>query len=134
MRSSPVEEKKSDSGEKEETNCLPPDKTLSSVPLGNLSNSREKQDSRSPRIDEETEDKKVRPGKERGTDNAGAKDDDMYDYDGTADDDDPAAENNSVDDIQMSPIPFDREDPTTLMELPENLMMIPISPCGPKDA
>ena len=39
----------------------------------------------------------------------------------------------AVEDIQMSPLPFDREDPTTLMELPENIMHLPISPCGPKD-
>jgi hypothetical protein len=38
-----------------------------------------------------------------------------------------------MEDIAMSPIPFDREDPQTLMELPENLMMLPISPCGPND-
>jgi hypothetical protein len=38
-----------------------------------------------------------------------------------------------VDDIAMSPIPFDQEDPTTLMELPENLLSLPISPCGPND-
>lgn len=34
----------------------------------------------------------------------------------------------------MSPLPFDhREDPTTLMELPENILTLPISPCGPND-
>lgn len=41
-----------------------------------------------------------------------------------------------VDNIAMSPIPFDREDredPTSLMELPENLLFLPISPCGPHD-
>jgi hypothetical protein len=40
------------------------------------------------------------------------------------------------DGITMSPIPFDREgreDPITLMELPENLLSLPISPCGPHD-
>lgn len=46
------------------------------------------------------------------------------------DEDNPAAE----DDIRMSPLPFDgREDPTTLMELPENLLKLPISPVGPGD-
>jgi hypothetical protein len=44
-----------------------------------------------------------------------------------------AEENQSVEDIDMSPIPFDREDPTTLMELPENILMLPISPFGPND-
>jgi hypothetical protein len=39
-----------------------------------------------------------------------------------------------VEDIEMSPISqADHEDPTTLMELPENLMSLPISPCGPHD-
>lgn len=59
---------------------------------------------------------------------------------------DEAEENpaDEMDDISMwpspspspSPIPFDRgrrEDPTTLMELPENLLSLPISPCGPHD-
>lgn len=38
-----------------------------------------------------------------------------------------------VDDIAMSPIPFELEDPSTIMELPENLLTMPISPCGPDD-
>eukprot|EP00934_Nitzschia_sp_Nitz4_P008083 Nitzschia sp. Nitz4//scaffold8_size234185//9733//12128//NITZ4_001229-RA/size234185-processed-gene-0.251-mRNA-1//1//CDS//3329559722//8073//frame0 len=38
-----------------------------------------------------------------------------------------------VEDIAMSPIPLDREDPTTLMALPENILSLPISPCGPND-
>jgi hypothetical protein len=38
-----------------------------------------------------------------------------------------------VDEIAMSPIPMEREDPTTLMELPDNLLTLPISPCGPHD-
>jgi len=38
-----------------------------------------------------------------------------------------------VEDIAMSPIPRDREDPSTLMELPEDIMTLPISPCGPND-
>lgn len=39
-----------------------------------------------------------------------------------------------IEDIEMSPISqVDHEDPTTLMELPENLMALPISPCGPHD-
>eukprot|EP00980_Cylindrotheca_fusiformis_P021481 scaffold8353_cov138-Cylindrotheca_fusiformis.AAC.12 len=44
-----------------------------------------------------------------------------------------AEENTPVEDIVMSPIPFDREDPTTLMELPENILTLPISACGPND-
>ena len=35
--------------------------------------------------------------------------------------------------MAMTPIPFDREDPTTLMEVPEDLLKLPISPCGPHD-
>jgi len=48
-------------------------------------------------------------------------------------DDGPLAE--TVDDISMSPlhITFDREDPTTLMCLPEDIMQMPISPCGPDE-
>lgn len=42
-------------------------------------------------------------------------------------------ENPAVEDIVMSPIPFDREDPTTLMELPENILTLPISAFGPND-
>jgi hypothetical protein len=42
-------------------------------------------------------------------------------------------ENSEVEDIVISPISFDREDPTTLMELPENILMLPISPFGPND-
>ena len=38
-----------------------------------------------------------------------------------------------VDDIAMSPLPYDREDPVTLMDLPDDLMTLPISPCGPHD-
>jgi hypothetical protein len=63
------------------------------------------------------------------------KDADLLPYDEAADE---AAANpaDEMDDIAMSPIPFDREDredPTTLMELPENLLSLPISPCGPHD-
>ena len=48
----------------------------------------------------------------------------------------------AMDDISMSPIPFDRDelveekervDPTTLMALPENILKLPISPFGPHD-
>lgn len=39
-----------------------------------------------------------------------------------------------IEDIAMSPISMDREDPGSLMELPENLLTLPISPCGPHDA
>eukprot|EP00339_Tiarina_fusa_P013233 CAMPEP_0117068934 /NCGR_PEP_ID=MMETSP0472-20121206/48319_1 /TAXON_ID=693140 ORGANISM="Tiarina fusus, Strain LIS" /NCGR_SAMPLE_ID=MMETSP0472 /ASSEMBLY_ACC=CAM_ASM_000603 /LENGTH=706 /DNA_ID=CAMNT_0004791209 /DNA_START=33 /DNA_END=2153 /DNA_ORIENTATION=+ len=133
-RSSPVEEKKSDAGEKEEESYHPPDRAPSSVPLGSLSNTR---DRRSPStcMDKDMGEEKNRSKQERRTDEARPKDDEMYPYNATKDDDDPAADdNNSVDDIQMSPIPLDREDPSTLMELPENIMILPISPCGPKDA
>lgn len=34
----------------------------------------------------------------------------------------------------FSPLPFDsHEDPSSLMELPENILSLPISPCGPND-
>jgi len=36
----------------------------------------------------------------------------------------------AVDDIAMSPIPYDREDPVTLLDLPEDILTLPISPCG----
>lgn len=45
------------------------------------------------------------------------------------DEDNPAAYD---DDCRMSPLPFD-EDPTSLMELPDNLLKLPISPVGPQD-
>lgn len=32
-----------------------------------------------------------------------------------------------------SPLPFDHEDPASLMELPANILSLPISPCGPND-
>lgn len=38
-----------------------------------------------------------------------------------------------LEDIAMSPLPFDREDPSTLMALPGNILSLPISPCGPND-
>ena len=41
---------------------------------------------------------------------------------------DPAA-----DDYSLSPLPFEREDPTTLMELPDDILHLPISSCGPHD-
>ena len=41
---------------------------------------------------------------------------------------DPAA-----DEYSLSPLPFEREDPTTLMELPEDILHMPISSCGPHD-
>lgn len=42
-------------------------------------------------------------------------------------------EGQPVDDIAMSPIPYDREDPVTLMDLPYDILTLPISPCGPHD-
>lgn len=38
-----------------------------------------------------------------------------------------------IEDIAMSPISMDRDDPGSLMELPDNLLTLPISPCGPHD-
>lgn len=38
-----------------------------------------------------------------------------------------------VDDIAMSPISLKRNDPAALMVLPENILSLPISPCGPHD-
>jgi hypothetical protein len=46
---------------------------------------------------------------------------------------DRAKEEIAVEDIVMSSIPFGREDPMTLMSLPENILTLPISPCGPND-
>lgn len=48
-------------------------------------------------------------------------------------DDDQSDEAQAVDDIAMSPIPYDREDPVTLMDLPDDILALPISPCGPHD-
>jgi hypothetical protein len=48
-------------------------------------------------------------------------------------DDDRSERGLPVEDIPMSPIPFDREDPATLMEVPEDIMSMPISPCCPHD-
>jgi len=47
--------------------------------------------------------------------------------------DDQSEEAQAVDDIAMSPIPFDREDPVSLMDLPDDILALPISPCGPHD-
>jgi len=47
--------------------------------------------------------------------------------------DDQSEETQAVDDIAMSPIPYDREDPVTLMDLPDDILALPISPCGPHD-
>ena len=48
-------------------------------------------------------------------------------------DDDNSEEAQAVDDIAMSPIPYDREDPITLLDLPEDLLALPISPCDSHD-
>ncbi|CAB9511726.1 Nitrilase family, member 2 [Seminavis robusta] len=37
------------------------------------------------------------------------------------------------DEYDFSPLPFEREDPTTLMELPDDILHLPISSCGPHD-
>lgn len=44
-------------------------------------------------------------------------------------------EQNPTSDIRetVSPLPFDHEDPASLMELPDNILSLPISPCGPND-
>ena len=34
-----------------------------------------------------------------------------------------------VEDIAMSPIPLDREDPETLMQVPEDILTLPLSAC-----
>lgn len=47
--------------------------------------------------------------------------------------DDQSEEAQAVDDIAMSPISYDREDPMTLMDLPDDLLNLPISACGPHD-
>lgn len=38
-----------------------------------------------------------------------------------------------VEDIAMSPIPLDREDPETLMQVPEDILTLPLSACDPTD-
>jgi len=47
--------------------------------------------------------------------------------------DDQSEEAQAVDDIAMSPIPYDREDPVSLMDLPEDILALPIEPYGPHD-
>eukprot|EP00536_Pseudo-nitzschia_multiseries_P011471 jgi/Psemu1/259855/estExt_Genewise1Plus.C_3920021 len=44
--------------------------------------------------------------------------------------DDQSEEAQAVDEIAMSPIPYDREDPVTLLDLPDDILALPISPCG----
>jgi len=50
------------------------------------------------------------------------------------------ADNPADDDMSVSPLPFegqrvnyDEEDPNSLLEVPENIMTLPISPCSPND-
>lgn len=47
--------------------------------------------------------------------------------------DDVSEEAPGVDDIAMSPIPYHREDPVTLMDLPDDILALPIEPYGPHD-
>lgn len=49
------------------------------------------------------------------------------------DDQSESEEAQAVDDIEMSPICYDREDPITLLDLPDDILALPISPCGPHD-
>lgn len=42
-------------------------------------------------------------------------------------------EDPAADEYSLSPLPFEREDPTTLMELPDDILHMPISSCGPHD-
>jgi hypothetical protein len=53
-----------------------------------------------------------------------SRDSDDYPFD----EDNPAA-----DDFAVLPLPFDQEDPTTFLDLLDNLLQLPISPCGPQD-
>lgn len=53
------------------------------------------------------------------------------DDDDDNDEDSEAAQ--AVDDIAMSPIPYDREDPATLLDLPDDILALPISACDPHD-
>jgi hypothetical protein len=41
--------------------------------------------------------------------------------------------NPAADDVSVSPLPFDQEEPTSFLDLPDNLLQLPISPCGPQD-
>lgn len=50
-----------------------------------------------------------------------------------SDDDDESEAAQAVDDIAMSPIPYDREDPATLLDLPDDILALPISACDPHD-
>ena len=56
------------------------------------------------------------------------KDDDNYE------DEYPSDEEQNPSNARLSPLPYDQhEDPSSLMELPENILSLPISPCGPND-
>ena len=50
------------------------------------------------------------------------------------DDEYPSDEEQDPANQRLSPLPFDQhEDPSSLMELPENILSLPISSCGPND-
>jgi len=51
----------------------------------------------------------------------------------TMGEDNNSEEGQPVDDISMSPLPYDHEDPVSLMMLPDDILNLPISPCGPHD-
>jgi hypothetical protein len=39
----------------------------------------------------------------------------------------------TADDYSLSPLPYEQEDPSSLMELPDDILHMPISACGPHD-
>jgi len=122
QRSSPVEEKKTDLEEKMDNGGLAQfpssaESSPSSVAIMSISN-----ECRS--ITQRVEKSEVERGMRNGT---------VLRVESNEEKEDELDENPAVEDIAMSPIPFDREDPTTLMELPEDILTLPISPCGPND-
>jgi hypothetical protein len=124
-RSSPVEEKKSEVEDKDD---LAPHPSLpeSSMSFASIKLKSRERASSALKRKTEADDHRASPRVFSREDPGEEKEEEMYPYDGTED-------NSDMDDIAMSPIPFDREDPVTLMELPEDIMTIPISPCGPND-
>jgi hypothetical protein len=121
-----VEEKKSEVEDKEDLAPYPllPE---SSMPSASIKLKPRERTSSPPKRRIEEDEHRRSPGAFLREDPSEEKEEEMYPYDGTED-------NPAMEDIAMSPIPFDhREDPVTLMELPEDIMTLPISPCGPND-
>jgi hypothetical protein len=128
LRSSPAEEKKTDGDEMKQDRSPRP--SLADAPLSSsVSIALQSSDTRSSSQDLTREglEKRASPAMMSREDMSEGEEEDIHPYDETT------GNHTPVEDIAMSPIPLDREDPQSLMELPDDLMMLPISPCGPND-